>query len=315
MLRDPEPWDFGSARYLQSLGFKALATTSSGFAWSQGRADGAVDARPSAGTSCRNWRRPPMCLSTPISKTALRPIAAGVGESVRLAVETGIAGLSIEDSTARQGTPRTRPASAPLFELEAAVERVRAARRAIDAPAAIRCWSARAECFLVGLPDYRRDHRETQGLRTTPAPTACMRPGSAARAHPRASSRPSSQTRQLLVSGAGRRLRCAHIADLGVRRVSVGGALARAAWGGFMRAAREIAEHGLRRARQRGLRPDSRRAVQRSPKARLASARSPGPPGRHGAGGIIGRAPPQARIPGSMRPQPSAPPASGTMLP
>ena len=140
----PNPWDPGSARYLQSLGFKALATTSSGFAWSRGRPDNGIT-RDAALAHLRD-----MVAATDVPVNAdfeggFAPDAAGVAESVRLAVETGVAGLSIEDSTG--------DAARPLHDLGVAVERMRAARRAIDQAGGDTLLVGRAECFLVGRPD------------------------------------------------------------------------------------------------------------------------------------------------------------------
>jgi 2-methylisocitrate lyase-like PEP mutase family enzyme len=231
----PNPWDVGSARYLQGLGFKALATTSSGFAWSQARSDGGVK----RDRVLAHLQEMVAATDIPLNADFENGFAAdsiGVGESVRLAVETGIAGVSIEDSTGN--------ASAPLFELNAAVERVRAARRAIDQSGGDTLLIARAECFLVGLPDLHltiarlkayancgADCLYAPGIRTIEQIRALVDA-----VHPKPVN--------LLVSGPGD-LTLRHIADLGVRRVSVGGALARVAWGSFMRAALEIAELGI----------------------------------------------------------------------
>jgi 2-methylisocitrate lyase-like PEP mutase family enzyme len=231
----PNPWDVGSARYLQGLGFKALATTSSGFAWSQARPDGGVK----RDRVLAHLQELVAATDIPLNADFENGFAAdsvGVGESVRLAVETGIAGVSIEDSTGN--------ASAPLFELNAAVERVRAARRAIDQSGGDTLLIARAECFLVGLPDLHltiarlkayancgADCLYAPGIRTIEQIRALVDA-----VHPKPVN--------LLVSGPGD-LTLRHIADLGVRRVSVGGSLARVAWGGFMRAALEIAELGI----------------------------------------------------------------------
>src|SRR5882762_4421455 len=140
----PNPWDVGSARFLQSLGFKALATTSSGFSWSLGRPDGA-DSRDMALAHLRD-----MVAATDLPVNAdfengYALDAAGVADSVRLAVETGVAGLSIEDSTG--------DASDPLFSIDTAIERIRAARKAIDKSGGDTLLIGRAECFLVGRPD------------------------------------------------------------------------------------------------------------------------------------------------------------------
>ncbi|MGO9513771.1 MAG: oxaloacetate decarboxylase [Steroidobacteraceae bacterium] len=230
----PNPWDIGSARYLQDLGFKALATTSSGFAWSQGRPDGGLPRE----RVLAHLKEMVSATDVPLNadfESGFGADAAAVAESVRLAVETGIAGLSIEDSSGN--------AAAPLFELDVAVERVRAARRAIDRTGGDALLIARAECFLVGLPDLGKtigrlkayaeagaDCLYAPGIRTVEQIRAVV-------------AAVSPKPLNLLVSSPGG-LTLPQIADLGVRRVSVGGALARAAWGGFMHAAREIAEHG-----------------------------------------------------------------------
>src|SRR5580693_2436613 len=140
----PNPWDVGSARYLQSTGFKALATTSSGFAWSHGHRDGGM----SRDRVLDHLTDMVEATDLPINadfEHGFAPDAAGVAESVRLAVQTGVAGLSIEDSTGH--------ASHPLFERDDAVERIRAARKAIDKAGGDTLLVGRAECFLVGRPD------------------------------------------------------------------------------------------------------------------------------------------------------------------
>jgi 2-methylisocitrate lyase-like PEP mutase family enzyme len=226
----PNPWDVGSARYLQSLGFKALASTSSGAAWSQGLPDNGL----SRGQVLEHLRVLAAATDLPLNadfENGFAADAAGVVESVRLAVDTGIAGLSIEDSIAGGG----------LFALEVAVERVRAARRAIDAAGGDVMLIGRAECFLVGLPDI--DMTVTRLKAYAEAGADCLyAPGIRTAAHIRAVVEAVHPKPVNLLVGAPGELTLAQIADLGVRRVSVGGALARAAWGGFMRAAREIAE-------------------------------------------------------------------------
>jgi 2-methylisocitrate lyase-like PEP mutase family enzyme len=230
----PNPWDVGSARYMQSLGFKALATTSSGFAWSQARPDCGVPRE----RVLAHLAEMTAATDLPVNADFENGFAAdpaGVGESVRLAVDTGVAGLSIEDSTG--------DAAAPLFELSAAVDRIRAARRAIDERGGDTLLVARAECFLVGLPDLDATIGRLKAY--AGAGADCLyAPGISKAAQIRAvveAVHP--KPVNLLVSAPGE-FTLRQIADLGVRRVSVGGALARAAWGGFMRAAREIAEHG-----------------------------------------------------------------------
>jgi 2-methylisocitrate lyase-like PEP mutase family enzyme len=230
----PNPWDVGSARYLQGLGFKALATTSSGFAWSRGHPDGAI----SRDMALAHLHDIVAATELPVNadfESGFAPDAAGVAESVRLAVETGVAGLSIEDSTG--------DAARPLYELDAAIERIHAARRAIDKAGGDTLLVGRAECFLVGRPDLdetivRLNAYAQAGADCLYAPGIRSRDQIAALV---AGVAP--KPLNLLVASASE-LTMQEIAALGVRRVSVGGTLARAAWGGFMRAARLIAEHG-----------------------------------------------------------------------
>jgi 2-methylisocitrate lyase-like PEP mutase family enzyme len=230
----PNPWDVGSARYLQSLGFKALATTSSGLAWSQGRPDNDLPRE----RVLAHLQELVDATDVPINadfENGFASDAAGVGDSVRLAVQTGVAGLSIEDSTGR--------ADAPLFELAEAVSRIRAARDAIDAAGGDTLLVARAECFLVGRPDLAETIARLQAYANAGA-DCLYAPGI----------RKMDQIRTLvdavnpkpvnLLVGSPGELTLQQIAGLGVRRVSVGGALARAAWGGFMQAARRLASEG-----------------------------------------------------------------------
>jgi len=230
----PNPWDVGSARFLQGLGFKALATTSSGFAWSQGRSDGAV----SRDKVLAHLREMVAATDLPLNadfESGFAPDAAGVAESVRLAIDSGVAGLSIEDSTG--------DAARPLYELDVAVERIRAARKAIDRAGGDALLVGRAECFLVGRPDLAETIRRLEAY--AQAGADCLyAPGL----------RTPDQIRTVvdavapkpfnLLVGWASELTVQQIAALGVRRISVGGALARSAWGGFMRAARLIADQG-----------------------------------------------------------------------
>jgi 2-methylisocitrate lyase-like PEP mutase family enzyme len=240
----PNPWDVGSALYLQSLGFKALASTSSGFAWSRGRADNT----PTRAEILAHLADLAGAIDVPLNadfENGFGADAAGVAESVRLAVESGIAGLSIEDSIG----PRLQRAAAvgtppgPLFALEAAVERIRAARRAIDATGEDVLLVGRAEGFLVGQPDI--DAAVARLVAYAHAGADCLyAPGIQSAEHIRrvVEAVHPKPVNVLVMAPATQSLR--QLAELGVRRVSVGGALARAAWGGFMHAAREIAEHG-----------------------------------------------------------------------
>jgi 2-methylisocitrate lyase-like PEP mutase family enzyme len=231
----PNPWDVGSARQLQHLGFRALATTSAGFAFSRGMADGAVP------------RDVMLAHIAEIVAATDLPVNAdfenghahepdGVAESVRLCAETGVAGLSIEDST---GDP-----AAPLYPFDDAVARIRAARRAIDRTGSDVLLTGRAECFLVRHPDaqaeaIRRlrayadagaDCLYAPGLRTREQIAAVI---DAVAPHP-----------VNVLMGSASELTVADLAALGARRVSLGSALARTAWSAFARTAREIAEQG-----------------------------------------------------------------------
>lgn len=230
----PNPWDVGSARYLENLGFPALATTSAGLAFSLGLPDGGVPRE----VVLAHLRAMVEATSVPLNadfEAGFAPDPAGVSESVRLCIETGVSGLSIEDSTGDR--------AAPLHELPAAVERLAAARAAIDASGTGVVLTARAECHLVGHPDPLRESLRrleayaaagadclyAPGLRTREAVAAVVKAVAP-------------KPVNVLVSGPVFTVR--ELEDLGVRRVSVGGALARAAWGAFMRAAEEIAAHG-----------------------------------------------------------------------
>jgi 2-methylisocitrate lyase-like PEP mutase family enzyme len=230
----PNPWDVGSARYLQSLGFKALASTSSGFAWTQARADGGV----SRERVLSHLRELVAATDVPLNadfESGFAKNPAAVGESVRECVETGVAGLSIEDSTGN--------AAAPLYELKVAVERIRAARRAIDRAGGDTLLVGRAECFLVGQPDLNSTIDRLKAY--ADAGADCLyAPGIRSIEHISAVVAALDPKPVNLLMSAPGDLNLRQIAALGVRRVSVGGALARAAWGGFMRAAREIADLG-----------------------------------------------------------------------
>jgi 2-methylisocitrate lyase-like PEP mutase family enzyme len=230
----PNPWDVGSARFLQGLGFKALATTSSGFAWSHGHRDGGM----SRDRVLDHLTDLVEATNLPINadfESGFAPDAAGVAESVRLAVETGVAGLSIEDSTG--------DASRPIYELHTAVARIRAARKAIDKAGGDTLLVGRAECFLHGQPDIGQTIHRLKAY--ADAGADCLyAPGIRTAEHISAVvAGVAPKPVNLLMAWPGD-LTMPEIAALGVRRVSVGGALARSAWGGFMRAAKLIAEQG-----------------------------------------------------------------------
>ena len=230
----PNPWDIGSARFLQGLGFKALATTSAGFAWSIARPDGAV-ARAAAIEHLHE-----MVAATDVPMNAdfengFAADASGVAESVRLAVESGVAGLSIEDSTG--------DSARPLFDLDTAVARMRAARGAIDRAGGDTLLTGRAECFLVGKPDIDETVRRLKAY--AQAGADCLyAPGLRTREHIAAVVKAVAPRPVNLVVGWAADMTLKDIAELGVRRVSTGGALARTAWSGFVRTAKMLAEQG-----------------------------------------------------------------------
>lgn len=230
----PNPWDAGSARYLQSLGFQALATTSAGFAWSHARPDNGV----TRDMALAHLREMVAAVDVPINadfESGFAPDAAGVAENVRLAVATGVAGLSIEDSTG--------DAAQPLFELDEAVKRIRAARSAIDRAGGSVMLVGRAECFLVGRPDLTETVARLQAYANAGA-DCLYAPGVTTREQIVALVEAVAPKPLNLLVGSANDLTVADIAALGVRRISVGGALARSAWGGFMRSAQMLAQRG-----------------------------------------------------------------------
>ena len=230
----PNPWDRGSALWLQGLGFRALATTSSGCAWSHGHADNGLTRE----TVLAHLRDMVAATDLPVNadfESGFGADAQAVAESVRLAVDTGVAGLSIEDSTGN--------AAAPLFDIDTAVGRLRAARRAIDAAGGDTLLVGRAENFVVGRPDLDDAIKRLQAY--AEAGADCLyAPGIRTREQISAVVQAVAPKPVNLLVGGPSELTLADIAALGVRRVSVGGALARSAWGGFMRAAKAIAEQG-----------------------------------------------------------------------
>ena len=229
----PNPWDVGSARYLASLGFKALATTSSGFAWSIGRPDNGVTLEQ----ALVHLSAMAGAVELPINADFEGGFAVepdGVAANVARAVTTGIAGVSIEDSTG--------DADAPLYDFALSVERVRAARRAIDASRTGVVLTGRSEGFIVGRPDLAAtiarlhaygeagaDCLYAPGLRSMSDITAVVR---------------AVAPKPVNVLVGSDFTTVSALASVGVRRISVGGALARTAWAGFMQAATEIARVG-----------------------------------------------------------------------
>jgi len=229
----PNPWDVGSARLLVQLGFPALATTSSGFAWSIGRPDNGV----SLDEALAHFRSIAHGVEVPVNADfeggfAIEP--AAVGANVAAAAQTGVAGISIEDSTGDQ--------SSPLFDFTLAVERVRAARRAIDGSGTGILLTGRSEGFIVGRPDLGETIRRLTAY--AEAGADCLyAPGIRSRADIVAVVNAVAPKPVNVLVGSDFAT-VAELADMGVRRISVGGALARSAWAGFLHAAREIAQQG-----------------------------------------------------------------------
>jgi 2-methylisocitrate lyase-like PEP mutase family enzyme len=229
----PNPWDAGSALVLEQLGFPALATTSAGFAWTVGCADNQVTRDQMLG----HLRVIANAVDVPVNADfeggyAVEP--EGVHANVRLAATTGIAGMSIEDST---GDPEQ-----PLHHLDLAVERVRAARQAIDDSGTGIVLTGRSEGFVVGRPDIDETIRRLRAY--AEAGADCLyAPRITTVEHVEAVvAAVAPKPANVLINAPF--LTVAQAAELGVRRTSVGGTLARAAWGGFLDAAREIAGAG-----------------------------------------------------------------------
>ena len=229
----PNPWDRGSARLLAGLGFPALATTSSGFAWSMVTSDNHVP----LDDVLAHLRAIAAAVSVPVNADfeggfAIEPEA--VAANVARAAETGIAGLSIEDST---GDP-----ARPLFDFQLAVERVRAARRAIDRSGTGILLTGRSEGFIAGRPDLAETIRRLTAY--AEAGAECLYAPGIRQAEEIAAVVKAVAPRPVNVLVGSDFTTVSELARLGVRRISVGGALARAAWTGFLQAAREIAGQG-----------------------------------------------------------------------
>lgn len=233
----PNPWDPGTARALASLGFEALATSSAGFAFSRGL----PDSPDSFGVDQVLAHVAEIVEATELPVNAdfqagYAPGPGDVGANVGRCVEAGVAGLSIEDATGL--------ADAPLFELSEAVERIRAAREAIDSRGAEVLLTARAECFLVDRPDPLDESIRRLTAYSEAGADVLFAPGLRGREQIAAIVEAAGDRPVNVLIGANLDLRVADLAELGVRRISVGSGLARTAWGAFLGAAREIAEQG-----------------------------------------------------------------------
>jgi 2-methylisocitrate lyase-like PEP mutase family enzyme len=229
----PNPWDIGSARLLAQLGFPALATTSSGFAWSLGRADNQVTLEE----ALAHFRAIAAAVAIPVNgdfEGGFSIEAAGVAQNVLAATATGVAGLSIEDSTG--------DATQPLFEFSLAVDRIRAARSAIDRSGTGVLLTARSEGFIAGRPDLAETIRRLTAYAAAGA-DCLYAPGLRSIADIAAVVGAVAPKPVNVLVGSDFTT-VAELTRVGVRRISVGGALARAAWTGFLAAAREIAGQG-----------------------------------------------------------------------
>ncbi len=230
----PNPWDVGSARYLQHLGFKALASTSSGFAWSQACPDRAV----TVDMVLAHLRDLSAASDLPVNADFEQGYAHDVdemAENVRRCADTGVAGLSIEDASGDTDDP--------IYQIDEAVTRIRAARAAIDRAGGEVLLTGRAEGFLFGRPDLDDIVRRLRAY--AQAGADCLyAPGIRTREQIAAVVEAVAPKPVNLLVGGVTDLTVSDIAALGVRRISVGGALARSAWGGFMRAAQQIASEG-----------------------------------------------------------------------
>ena len=229
----PNPWDAGSARALEQIGFKALATTSAGLAWTLGRADNQV----TLDQSLEHLRVVVDAVNVPVNADFQGGFAVDprtLNANVKLAAATGIAGLSIEDSTGDEVDP--------LHEFDLAVERVRAARQAIDESGTGIVLTARSEGFVCGRPDIEETIRRLRAY--AEAGADCLyAPRIESVEHVAAIiAAVSPKPVNLLINAPF--MSVTEAATLGVRRISVGGTLARAAWAGFLQAAGEIADAG-----------------------------------------------------------------------
>lgn len=234
----PNPWDVGTAVYLQHLGFKALATTSAGFAFSRGLPDApnaiSVDA------ALAHVRDIVQATPLPVNADFQNGYAdelERVGENVTRCVATGVAGLSIEDASGNS--------AAPLYDIQLAVERIKAARQAIDASGVPVVLTGRCEAWLVRDPNAFAVSLERLTAYAEAGADCLYAPGVSDPQEIDAIVKAvSPKPVNVLVSRPDPNLTVAKLADLGVRRISVGSALSRVAWGSFIRAAQEIATTG-----------------------------------------------------------------------
>jgi 2-methylisocitrate lyase-like PEP mutase family enzyme len=230
----PNPWNVGSARYLQSLGFPALATTSSGYAHSQGYADGALSCEPVLG----HFQELAGATDVPLNadfEDGLADDLDGLTENVTRCLATGVAGLSIEDSP--------NNGAVPLYPFDIAVARVKAARTAIDRAGGDVVFTARAEGFIRGVPDLDDVIRRLRAFKDAGA-DCLYAPGIKTREQIEAVVKAAAPKPVNFLNSGAFGFTVADLAAMGVRRISVGGSLARVAMHAFIRVATEIARDG-----------------------------------------------------------------------
>jgi 2-methylisocitrate lyase-like PEP mutase family enzyme len=229
----PNPWDVGSARLLQGLGFKAVASTSSGMAWSKGLTDYQVELEPVLAHLAELNAAVDLPLNADF-ENGFADDPAGVAENVRRALDAGVAGLSIEDTTRRPGKP--------VYDAAEAVERIKAARAAIDAHGPGAVLVGRADGLLMGHMDANAAIDRLVAL--AEAGADCLYAPGLRTAEDIAAAVKAVAPKPINILAGFAPFSVAQYADLGVRRISVGGSLARAAWGGFLKAARQMLDEG-----------------------------------------------------------------------
>lgn len=230
----PNPWDIGSARYLESLDFKALATTSAGAAWAMGFADGGTPADRMLAHIAEIVGATDLPVNADF-EGAYADSPKDVAKAVLDCVDTGVAGLSVEDFTNDRANP--------IYDFDTAVARVRAAREAIDRSGGEVLLVGRAEGLIRNRPDFDEIIRRLKAYSDVGA-DCLYAPGLTTREQIAAVVKAAAPKPVNVLMGGPSALTVKDLAELGVRRISVGGALARAAWGGAMRAAKLIAEQG-----------------------------------------------------------------------
>lgn len=230
----PNPWDVGGAKALERIGFKAIATTSAGYAWSQGLTDGQLE----LSDVLRHMRHMAESTNLPVNadfESGFAETLDKLAENIRMAVQTGVAAISIEDSTGEAATP--------VLDLNEAVQRMMVARATIDETGGQTMLIGRAENFFVGKPDLEDTIARLRAY--SEAGADCLyAPGIKTRAEIRAVVAAVAPKPVNVLVGWNSDLSVQELADLGVRRISLGGALSRVAWGGLLEAARLIAENG-----------------------------------------------------------------------